>query len=348
MKWSFKIRKLQVFRRSIQISVVAFMFLVPIVARYTNYLASRELDEALTKWEGSPQGATLATVDDCIRSLPGTEKERVGKIIRDRKGCLEKAQFIRGGPWSAQIGSVSVTDPLAASESIAASRSVHWVLVISVALPLLITIIFGRVFCSWICPVGFLLEMSDKFRGLLKFLELRPFDVQFPRSTKYILLFTGLIASFWLMSPLLGYIYPPAILGREAHDYVFAFFDRAESGQAGMGWDGLSVMSGFLLGIVIFEQTVARRWWCRVVCPGGGLYSLLGVFRLTRIRRRAASCTSCGDCVRDCPMGLAPMRDEMGIECDNCGVCLSVCGDDALHYRVTKPSDFKKVEPMVV
>ena len=86
---------------------------IPAVARYGNYLAARELDKRLEKWEGTLKGAALKTMDGVFRALPGGEKERAGRIVRDRKRVLGYAQQLRGGPWSAQIGGLSLTDPLA-------------------------------------------------------------------------------------------------------------------------------------------------------------------------------------------------------------------------------------------
>lgn len=348
MSWKGRIQTLQVARRGVQVLALAFLLLAPAAARYSSYLASGKLDARLDQWRGRSQGAVLAAFDAVLRAIPGGEEERRGALVRDRDRCLDRARALRGGPWSAQVGPLSMTDPLAAAESIAASRSLLWVLLASAALPLLLTVVLGRVFCSWVCPVGFLLELTDKLRRALRFLRITPAHLRFSRAVKYALLLAGLLMTALLSLPLLGTIYPPAVLGREAHGFVFAYFDAAEHDGPGFGLTGLSVMSGFLLAIALFEIAFSRRWWCRVMCPGGAAYSLLGALRLVRVRRRAASCTSCGDCNAHCPMGLAPMNDLMGVECDSCGVCISVCGDDALHYRITSPQDFKKVEPLEV
>ena len=98
-------------------------------------------------------------------------------------------------------------------------------------------------------------------------------------------------------------------------------------------------MSLIILGIAIFEVTVSRRWWCRYVCPGGAIYSLLGWMRLVRVKRVANHCTQCGECVVACPMGLVPMQDLMGVECDNCGLCMSSCGDHALGYTLWRKEE---------
>lgn len=328
----YEIHKLQVLRRSVQLFVVFVLLALPVVSRYSNYVAAREMDKHLERWEGTLQGRIMAAVDTAFRALPRGETERVGEIVRDDKQVQAYTQGFRGGPWSAEILGVSMSDPLAATESIVARKKVVGVVLISLVVPLVATALFGRIFCSWICPMGLILEMTDKLRNLLRFLEIRPKNVRFTRGTKYVLLATGLVIAAIASVPILGYIYPPAIVSREAHDFVFGIFDRAEEGQFGFWAGGLTWMSLIILGIAAFEVIVSRRWWCRYVCPGGGLYSLVGAARPVRMKLVESKCTHCGDCVVACPMGLNPMKNRMGIECDNCGECLSHCHDDALAY----------------
>ncbi|MEE8311851.1 MAG: 4Fe-4S binding protein [Candidatus Binatia bacterium] len=327
----------QLARRCVQLGVVAFILLIPAVARYHNYVAAREIDRVLERWEGTVAGTVIAGIDRTVRALPGGEKERVGEMQRDRDRALAVAQTMRGGAWSAQIGRLSMTDPLAVAEAVVATRRVPWVLVAGLLVPLAVTLLLGRVFCSWICPMGLLLEMSDKLRRVLRFLELHPRNLLAARSTKYVLLATGLLLAFLLSMPVLGYVYPPAILSRELHDLVFNVFDRAELGRFGVSLQGLSWMMLIIVVIVVVEVTVSRRWWCRYVCPGGALYSLIGHARPVRVKLYSKECTQCALCVAVCPMGLNPMYDQMGTECDNCGVCISACDDDALGYALDGP-----------
>lgn len=328
-----KLRKLQVARRLVQLTVVLVILAIPAIARYANYLSARELDKNLLKWEGTLPGRTLTVMDKAFRALPAGERERADRIERNRAQVLAYAKQIHGGPWSAQIGLVSMTDPLAAAESVAASKRIVKVLLIGLIIPVLATLLLGRVFCSWICPMHLFLEMTDKLRRVLKFLELHPRDVKFSRSVKYVLLGAGIVVTAILARPVLGYVYPPAIIGREAHDLVFGIFDRAEFGKQGWWFGGLTWMSLIIAGIALFEVIVSRRWWCRYVCPGGALYSLLGSKRAVRIKLEQVECTHCAECVRVCPMGLNPMNNQFGRECDNCGLCLSSCDDKALMYE---------------
>ncbi len=329
--------KLHVTRRTVQVLVVVFMLLIPVLARYQNYVAAREIDRVLERWSGTAAGGVLQAVDTTMRALPGAEKERAGRVQRDRAQVLEYAQLARGGPWSATVGPVSMTDPLGAVESMVASRALPWVLLASLLVPLAATLLLGRIFCSWICPVGFLLELTDKMRGAMRFLEIRPRDLKPSRTTKYGVLAAGLVLTAVLAIPVLGYVYPPAIVGREAHDVVFAFFDRAEMGRFGPWAGGLSWMALLLVAIISFEVLVSRRWWCRYVCPGGALYSLIGWARPVRVKLQSDRCTQCALCVAACPEGLNPMKNQMGMECDNCGECVASCGDDALAFGFDGP-----------
>jgi ferredoxin-type protein NapH len=324
--------KLTLVRRCVQISVVVMMLGVPSLARYNNYLASHEIDFVMQRWEGTLQGQWLTAIDSTMRMMPGANVERAGKLQRDRDVILVNGQQIRGGPWSAQFGPVSMTDPLAFFESAIARKHISTVLFLGAILPILITLIFGRVFCSWICPVGFFLELTDKLRGLVALLEIKSLNVRFKTRTKYVVLGIGLLVALLGSVPVLGYIYPPAIAGREFHSLVFGLFDRAESGRFGWSVEGFSWVIWVLVAIAAFEVLISRRWWCRTVCPGGALYALMGSERRVRVQLNEPNCTGCVACVQACPMSLNPMKGKIGQECDSCGLCVAACGDDALDY----------------
>ena len=69
--------------------------------------------------------------------------------------------------------------------------------------------------------------------------------------------------------------------------------------------------------------------------PRGALYGLLGKKRVLRVHRNATACNRCAECVVACPIGLNPMQDKMGIECDNCLVCMTSCSKDALSLKIS-------------
>lgn len=325
---------LQVSRRTLQLLVLALSLAVPVLARYTNYLSARELDRVGERFEGSAQGALLAATDATLALVTGAERPPGERRKAEVDRLVAAAGSVRGSTWSLEVLGVTLTDPLAALESALASRSLRWVLISGALLPLLGTLLLGRVFCSWICPAGFLLEWTGKLRRVLTFLELRPGRTRLWVGDKVLILGLGLALSLVVGLPVLGYVYPPALVGREIHSGVTVLFDRAEEGRLGFSAAGLTLASWFLLAIALVEIGFGPRLWCRSLCPGGALYALLGRKRLVRVERKPSACTACGQCVVVCEMGLSPMTDEIGGECDNCGKCVADCPDDALHWHL--------------
>ncbi|MBF0590323.1 MAG: (4Fe-4S)-binding protein, partial [Magnetococcales bacterium] len=113
-------------------------------------------------------------------------------------------------------------------------------------------------------------------------------------------------------------IYPPAIIGRELY-YAIAI-------------NGFGAGATFFAVTVLFDLFVSRRGFCRYLCPGGALYSILGRFRVLRIQRQVKSCNDCTHCDQECQFGLHPMSDGFGQECNNCTACIAVCPTDALQF----------------
>ncbi len=240
---------------------------------------------------------------------------------------------IRGNTWSLQIGPLSLLDPLGGVESVAASRSVGWIVLSAIALPVLVTVIAGRVFCSWVCPVGFVLELADRLRARsAAWSGRRRRNLGFWRGSKYILLLSGLALSAIAATPILSLFYPPAVFVRELHQWILRASDISHILGSGITW-----ATPFLLAILGVEMLISRRWWCRYLCPGGALYSLFGAGRLLRVSSPDQHCDRCGECVTACGMGLNPMAGLTGSECDNCLACMSACPPDALHPILSMP-----------
>ena len=302
-KGVFKWVPLQGIRRFVQIGVLVGLIAVIYTNLYAHYRAARALED-LTGF----QGQVLMAID------------RTCERMEDPQLWLDSTT---GTLWSMKIRGVEFTDPLAAAEAMAASRSMYTPLLFSVLIPVLGTLLLGRVFCSWICPGTLLFEIGHPLRRLLRLAEIPPAEVKFSFKNKYIFLGVGLVCAAVTGLPLFANIYPPAVISRILHAWIF-----------GTAFKAMLAVLGLML---LFEVFVSPRWWCRTMCPGGALYGLIGAKRLVRVKVNTQTCTLCRKCHASCPMGLKPEEQCTSLECDNCGVCLGHCPEKALGFGLQVP-----------
>ena len=227
---------------------------------------------------------------------------------------------IKGNTWSGTFFGLQLSDPLAVVSQIASGLSIYWPFVLTALIPVLLTLIFGRFFCGWICPATFLYELNTNLAAWAHRSGLPIGNRHFDHRLKYLILLVGLVLSALTGSIMVAAIYPPAIVGRELY-YAIAL-------------GGFGAGSIFFVITLLFDLLVARRGFCRYLCPGGALYSLLGRFRLVRIQRLVEDCNDCAMCNAVCEFGLDPLHDDFGQECNNCTACIAVCPTDALTFEL--------------
>lgn len=213
-----------------------------------------------------------------------------------------------GSYLSSQIFNIALTDPLTALEVMLAGKII-WVPLLWSLFPLLIVgMILGRVFCSWICPLNSLFEWlavlkKPRERGGNN--NLQPY---------WILIWLMPMAAITGL-PLFTMVSPIGIYMR---GLVF----------------GVGLEIGLLAGLVAGELFYDKKFWCRRFCPVGALYGLLGRWRVLKIKVNAPRCTSCGRCREICTMGVKPGSEGLTdtLFCTNCGDCVDICTKKAVGY----------------
>jgi len=283
------------------IGVFAMLVFLPYVSVYQNYVAAHAYDLL------SPGEQRLYDMVEGITS----------PFVSDPENDLDA---IKGTTWSGQFFGVKLSDPLAVASQVSAGRRLYWPFFVTALIPLFATALFGRFYCGWICPATLLYELNTNLDAWLNRLGLRTGHRHLDRRLKYLVLGVGLLLSMVSGSVWLASIYPPAIVGREIY-YSVAL-------------GGFGAGAVFFVLTLLFDLLVARRGFCRYLCPGGALYSLLGRYRVVRIRRRVDTCNDCAKCNAVCEFGLDPMRDDFGQECNNCTACMAVCPTDALRFTL--------------
>ncbi len=211
-------------------------------------------------------------------------------------------------------------DPLQAIAATIASREAL-VLYLPALVTIVATLVFGRVWCGWICPLGAILELFGP-KGMRK---MRPWF----RQIKYVFLITlllmavfGSLAFIWLD--------PITILVRGVADPISVAFSIIET----PGLRVLTLLSMVPLLLVLSLNLIEKRFWCRHFCPLGAIIGLGSKFAWIRRRVNAASCVQCGDCVKTCPMGAInpeTIRHDPA-ECIMCMDCAAPCPKTAIRF----------------
>ena len=208
---------------------------------------------------------------------------------------------------SAELAGVDLTDPLTALEITLASKTLWTPLIIS-ALPLtIVAVIFGRVFCSFICPLNLLLEL----------IPARKKKVLQTRTLPIVALGIVLVLSAILSVPVFNTASP-----------VFAFMRMMIFGV------GAEII---LLALVIGAAFIwGQKIWCRTLCPLGAIYGLLGIKRRLVVTVDKSKCIKCGRCEKVCSMGTSPLKNDFADAtlCTNCGDCIGVCNKGAIKLGI--------------
>ncbi|MBP1751333.1 MAG: iron-sulfur cluster-binding oxidoreductase [Geobacteraceae bacterium] len=232
-------------------------------------------------------------------------------------------------------------NPLVLAAYVLAAKSFTWLLLPAV-LVLFSTLLLGRFFCGWICPLGTLLDLAAK--RIRKTAPVRYFKGNF----KYWLLFPLLSASLFNIN-LAGIFDPIAVLTRALTFFFYPLLgDTIRQGWVGLyGIMGdkrdvlapaygivrdyllpfretfypLAFMSALFLLVILFLERYETRNWCRNICPLGTLLGLAGRFSLfKRIPDRL--CPDCQACGQLCPTAFDReiLQQQDCIRCMECSL----------------------------
>lgn len=223
--------------------------------------------------------------------------------------------FILGTFYSLKIGPVHIVDPYVyityILRNFLKADFYFWTL-LGFSIPLLISFILGRVFCSWMCPYNFFYEILD---ALIIKIKKQVFFISFNTSFKIKLLYLVLITFLGTIIPSLTYLITlPGLFTLLLHQITLHFYNII---FFGLLW---------LTMIFIFDYFFQKRIWCKFLCPTGILLSLVRYKKALRVvKREDLLCKKCALCSFECPLGLTPHKGDHLMECYNCGKCVEVC-----------------------
>jgi polyferredoxin len=224
---------------------------------------------------------------------------------------------------------------------------------------LILTAVFGRFFCGWICPLGSTLDGWDAAAKMKAGNRKNPAVYRY-RWIKYAVLIVLLVTAVFSLD-LAGWLAPVPLFTRSVTAVLYPIFAYFIMGLFRLlqhlpfletvTFDMQNALTGFLLPVTltVFRgmwvigvmflcllalSVITRRFWCRNLCPLGALLGIVSKFRWYR-RRVSELCTECGLCHEICRMGAIPENpfDTDHTECINCMDCQKICPVHAIFFN---------------
>ena len=220
-----------------------------------------------------------------------------------------------------------------------------------VVLLLLLTLLFGRVYCSIICPLGVMQDIISWINGKRG----KKNRYRFTYSPAKNWLRYGVLALFIVLlvagvNSLVSLIAPYSAYGRIAANLLapvyqlgnnlFAWFaERADSYAFYSTEVWIRSAATFAVAAVTFIVVAILAWkngrtWCNTICPVGTVLGFVSRFSIFAPVINTEKCRNCGLCGRQCKSACINMKEhEIDYSrCVACMDCIEACKENAIHY----------------
>lgn len=225
---------------------------------------------------------------------------------------------------------------------------------------ILVTLIFGRVYCSVICPLGVFQDGISNVAGRKK---KKRFKYTPAKSwLRYLVLLGFVVALLAGIRVIFLMLAPYAAYGRIASEFfaplyrlgnnLLAWFAERINSYAFYSVDvwvknwtvfGVAALTAGVVGILAWRN---GRTYCNTICPVGTLLGFFSRFSIFRPAFNAEKCTKCGLCERNCKASCIDSKN-MSVDysrCVTCMNCIDACKFDAMKYAPRKLGS-KKTAP---
>lgn len=193
---------------------------------------------------------------------------------------------------------------------------------ITVLTVFIITALWGRFFCGFVCFFGTLQELTA-FLSKKIFPTKRQLPPQFDHLLKFIkyFIFIFLVVGIWILALPVDSSYNP-----------WGVFGMLVSGNLSAVSAAIPTAGFFILMAILICSIFIERFFCRYLCPLGAIFAIVSSKRAYQIHRQNDTCINCGLCTKRCSMGIdVPKKDTVTSgECINCMQCLTICPRESL------------------
>ncbi|MGM9798230.1 MAG: 4Fe-4S binding protein [Parabacteroides sp.] len=228
-----------------------------------------------------------------------------------------------------------------------------------IGLLLVLTLIFGRIYCSVICPMGVFQDVIAWFGKRFRSKKSRkvPYNYSPAKSAlRYGVLGVFILALIGGIGSLVALLAPYSAYGRIAsnlfqpiyrwgNNLLASIAEHYESYtfyEVDVWMRSLPTLLIAVITLLVVGYLAARhgRTYCNTICPVGTVLGIVARFSLFRVRLDPEKCKQCSLCTRNCKAACLDYQQGKVdySRCVTCGDCLTQCKHDALHYTFAWPT----------
>lgn len=219
-----------------------------------------------------------------------------------------------------------------------------------------LTLLFGRVYCSIICPLG---VMQDIFAKFGKWSKKNRYSYSPALNVwRYSLFGIMILANIFGIGSIVGVLAPYSSYGRIVHslfspvwqwgnNLLAAYAERVESYAFYSTEIWMRSLAVFITAIVTLVALGILAWkngrtYCNSICPVGTFLGFLSRFSLYRPTIEIAKCNSCGLCARNCKSSCIDSKTHKidYSRCVSCMDCVGKCHKNAIKYTYKREKEY--------
>lgn len=219
---------------------------------------------------------------------------------------------------------------------------------------LLLTFVFGRIYCSSICPFGIYQDVVSWFskkatkrkrytyskaKNILRWSVVVATLVGFVFGFTFLL---GLLDPYGAYGRIVTHIFKPAYMaGNNLLDIIFSSFGNHTFYRVAIYGLGIfsiliALSTTMIVGYMAWKN---GRTYCNTICPVGTILGFISKYSLYKVRFTESTCNSCGLCAMKCKASCIDTKN-LHIDysrCVTCFNCIEVCNRSAMSYSIANP-----------
>ena len=222
-----------------------------------------------------------------------------------------------------------------------------------VAMLVVFTLVFGRIYCSVICPLGVMQDVISRLHGIRK--KNRFTYSKEKRWLRYGMLVVFVASALAGVNAVVSLLAPYSSYGRIASSLMKPVYEAGNNVLATIAehldsyaFYSVDVWMKSLPTLIIASVTLVviavlawrgGRTYCNTVCPVGTILSFLARFSWLKVRIDGSKCVNCGLCTKNCKASAIDFKNHKidYSRCVVCGDCIDKCNKGAIRLSHSLP-----------